>query len=135
MNYIIKTAHEWLGVPFKHQGRVKQGCDCLGLIMNLGIICKNGAKLSDYDQINYSRKIDSTILQDKLDQLLIRSEELLPGAIILVALDNIPQHLAVVCEIKPNITIVHSYIQARKVVKQHLPSTWKISRIYISSLF
>jgi len=32
---IVRQAREWLGVPYRHQGRTREGCDCLGLIVGV----------------------------------------------------------------------------------------------------
>ncbi len=123
---IIAQAHSWLGTPFKHQGRVKgKGCDCLGLLMGLGLKTKNGDAFKKFDQINYPKLLTSNILLETLDSLFIRSKKIKPGDIILIRINNWPQHLALVVEVDPEIIIIHSYLQARKVVKQHLPEEWK----------
>ena len=137
---IIDQAHAWLGTRFKHQGRIKRngqdagGCDCLGLIMGVGIKTKNGDFLQIFDQKNYSKLLTSNLLLDRLNLLLerVEFERIESGNIILIRINNWPQHLAIVTEVTPHITIIHSYIQARKVVKQYLPEEWKknIAAIY-----
>jgi len=135
-NKIINEARSWLGTKFKHQGRIKKttndsgGCDCLGLIIgvakNLHIRAKNGELLASFDQIIYPKLLTSNILQEELNKLLFEIEikDLQAGDIILLKINNWPQHLAIVSDITPHITIIHSYIQARKVVEQHFPKDW-----------
>ncbi len=135
---IIAEAHSWLGTPFKHQARVKgKGCDCLGFLMGMGLKTKNGEALKKFDQSNYPKLLTSNILLETLDSLLIISERIDPGDIILIRINNWPQHLALVVEVDPEIIIIHSYLQARKVVKQHLPEEWKqnIVAIYQGTYF
>lgn len=133
---IIANAHSWLETKFKHQGRVKisadnkGGCDCLGLIMGLNLKTKLGEDLKLFDQLEYPKLMTSNALQEQLDLLLEPSSEIRLGSVILIKINNWPQHLAVVVELKPYITIIHSYLQARKVVKQHLPKEWEVVRIY-----
>lgn len=133
---IINEAHSWLGTRFKHQGRVKisandkGGCDCLGLIMGLGLKSKLGEDLKNFDQLEYPKLITSNVLQEKLDLLLEPSKEIHLGNILLIRINNWPQHLAVVVGLKPHITIIHSYLQARKVVKQYLPEKWEMVRVF-----
>jgi hypothetical protein len=127
---LILEAHSWLGTSFKHQGRVKisandqGGCDCLGFIMGLGLFTKDQKKLQEFDQINYPRLLHSNILQENLDLLLERGDEIVTGTILLIRINNWPQHLALVVDVNPCV-IIHSYLQAKKVVKQHLPREWK----------
>ena len=33
---IIAAARAWLGVPWRHQGRTRQGVDCAGLVVLVG---------------------------------------------------------------------------------------------------
>jgi hypothetical protein len=136
---LINFAHEWIGTRFKHQGRIKisensaGGCDCLGLILGLDIYSKDGKNLKEYDLPNYPRLLKSNILQEQLDKLLPKIDKIEKGAILLIKINNWPEHLALVVETEPCV-IIHSYAQARKVVKQHLPEKWKknISAIYKS---
>lgn len=130
---IIAKAHDWIGTKFKHQGRIKKtvndsgGCDCLGLIMGLEIKTKNNLSLNLYDQTNYPKFTSSNILLDKLNLLLepIKLDDIKAGNIILIKINNWPQHLAIIVDVEPEITIIHSYAQARRVVKQYLPKEWK----------
>jgi len=141
---IIAEANSWLGTKFKHQGRIKinendqGGCDCLGFIMGLGIKTKHGNLLEDYDQSNYPKLITSNELKDKLDVLLktVPKCEIQIADILLIRIKNWPQHLALVVEKnEESVIIIHSYAQARKVVKQHLPNEWykNIVGVYRSS--
>jgi hypothetical protein len=129
---IVLEAREWIGTRFKHQGRVKKtdnhdgGCDCLGVIVNLGLRTKYGDLLYNYDQKTYPRMNNSNILLNNLDSLLEKVEfkNIQPGDLILLRINNWPQHLALISSINP-IKIIHSYIQAKKVVEHHLPEKWK----------
>lgn len=128
---LIKEARSWIGTKFKHQGRIKisqtdrGGCDCLGFILGLGIRTKTGGLLSDCDPKIYPRLLNSNLLQEKLDYLLDQKTKIEVGDIILLKINNWPQHLAIVSGIEPHITIIHSYAQAKMVVEQYLPTEWK----------
>lgn len=141
---ILEEAESWLSTKFKHQGRVKRtandlgGCDCLGFIMGLGIKTKHGELFKNYDQANYPKLITSNILLEKLNLLLdqVHINHIQAGDILLIRINHWPQHLALVVEkTNTDIIIIHSYIQARKVVKQHLPDEWykNIVAVYSSS--
>lgn len=136
---IIEEAHSWIGTRFKHQGRIKisskdkGGCDCLGFIMGLGFKTKHGNDLKEFDQQVYPKLITSNALLEQLDLLLEQTDEMALGNILLIKINNWPQHLALVVETNPEIVIIHSYLQARGVVKQRLPERWKreIVRSYV----
>jgi cell wall-associated NlpC family hydrolase len=36
LNVIVSAARSWLGVPWRHQGRTRQGVDCAGLVVLVG---------------------------------------------------------------------------------------------------
>ena len=129
---IVDRARSWIGTKFKHQGRIKKsnqdagGCDCLGLIMGLDIITKNGKPLKLFDQHCYPKLLTSNILLDQLNLLLESTEitRIQVGDLLLLRVNNWPQHLAIISAIDP-ITIIHSYIQVRKIIEQHLSEEWK----------
>ncbi|MFN8911467.1 MAG: hypothetical protein ACK5V4_01705, partial [Alphaproteobacteria bacterium] len=100
---IVKEARDWIGTPFKSQGRVKQvACDCLGLIIgvakNLNINASNGLPLSMYDQLNYNLKKQTVDLENLLESLLIKSDKLSVGSLVLIKFDAIPQHLGIISD-------------------------------------
>ena len=126
MKAIITESRSWIGTRFKHQGRIKyECCDCLGLLLGLNIYTKTGDALKSHDVTNYPKLIESNILLEHLDRLLEKTETIRPGNLLLIRVNNWPQHLAIVTEVDPHIIIVHAYVQARKVVEQHLPEEWK----------
>ena len=49
---IVAAARLWLGVPWRHQGRTRQGVDCAGLVVLVG----RALGLSDYDTSAYGRR-------------------------------------------------------------------------------
>jgi hypothetical protein len=53
-NAIIAAARSWLGVPWGHQGRTRQGVDCAGLVVLVG----RGLGLADYDTTAYGRRLE-----------------------------------------------------------------------------
>lgn len=136
---LIKDARSWIGTSYKHQGRVKKnlsnlgGCDCLGLIMGLKLKTKDNFWLKEFDLQDYPKKLSSNIMLETLDLYLNRvtNNELQIGNIILIKLGAWPQHLAIVSKLEPNICIIHSYLQARSVVEQHLSVEWLSSIVAV----
>ena len=49
---IVAAARSWLGVPWRHQGRTRQGVDCAGLVVLVG----RELGLADYDTTAYGRR-------------------------------------------------------------------------------
>lgn len=124
---IVTTAREWLGTPYKHQASLKGvGCDCVGLIKGLS----HELKLTEYDTLgasdqkynNYSQMPDSAFMREALGRWLtpIRIQDVQDGDVLFLAWVKDPQHLA----LKTDIGILHSYLQARKVVEHALDAAW-----------
>lgn len=140
---IVNEALTWLDTKFKHQGRRKKdihrhgGCDCLGLI--IGIAKKlelktiNGEDFALFDQDDYAQIINTNMLHEQMNQLLYQVDisAIQPGDLLLLRINHWPSHLAIVTQLEPLI-IIHSYIQARKIVQQLLSPEWqaKIVTVY-----
>jgi cell wall-associated NlpC family hydrolase len=141
--HIVNAARAWVGTPFHHQGRVKGiGCDCLGLIMGvaheLEIPSRQGGKLTDYDSSDYHFIHDSRLLLAGLNQHLALKgsdpEEIEAGDILLIRFDSIMMHLGIATyhETTQALAIIHSLLQARKVVEQIVPEEYfaKVVGVY-----
>lgn len=141
---IVTEARSWLGTRFAHQGRVKKtanhfgGVDCLGLLVEVARtleLKKDGKLLASYDKTDYARLPDSNQLLDTFTELLdeVPREAMQPGDILLLMHDNRPQHLAIIGNYHGgNLSIIHAYAPARKVVEHALDEAWqtKIVKIF-----
>lgn len=136
-NDIVTCARGWLGTRFHHQGRLKKtvahngGVDCLGLLVGvadeLQLTTPDGQRLSAADDTRYSHLPDTSELQRKLTSLLqeIPVEGIRHGDIVLLDINDSPQHLAIVSDWKDGFGIIHAYAQARKVVEHALDDYWR----------
>lgn len=137
---VLLNARSWLGTRFRHQGRSKKnaknpgGVDCIGLVVELskemGLTDGNGNNLKDFDKTNYSR----TGVGDSLKKVLVEyfdigdKNNIEVGDILLLKFMGQPQHVAIVGSIEGNLTMIHSYQPAEKVVEHYLTDKW-ISRV------
>lgn len=78
---LVGAARAWLGVPFRHQGRVS-ALDCLGLIA----VAHRDAGLSVVDCTDYGRQPDLARMKAALDAQLTRLKRSTPLEAGLVAL-------------------------------------------------
>jgi len=137
MNQAIVThARDWIGTRFHHQGRLKKaprhkgGVDCLGLLAGvaseLGLRGPDGALLVAKDETDYSHQPDSARLRILLSQLLkpIPPQGIIPGDVLLLRVDDSPQHLAIVSDRQDGLGIIHAYAPARAVVEHGLDDFW-----------
>jgi NlpC/P60 family putative phage cell wall peptidase len=134
---IVATARSWIGTRFHHQGRLKKtgshkgGVDCLGLLVGiadeLDLRRTDGTRLASTDETDYAHQPDSKRLKSKLAELLmpIPVGGISAGDILLLRIDDNPQHLAVVSDMADDLGIIHAYASARAVVEHQLDSWWK----------
>lgn len=93
---IADAAEEWLGVPFKWQGRVRAGCDCKGLVAGVaGELGRPEAESIEALAGGYQAKVPVGELRDGLARLLDRVSDRQPGDVLLLKVGGKPQHLAI----------------------------------------
>ncbi len=130
-NDIVNAARGWIGTRFHHQGRLKKtdthkgGVDCLGLL--IGVARELNLPLSQYDEVDYPHYPDTEKLRQKLAGCMqeIKIQDMRMGDVLLLAVDDSPQHLAIVSELAGELAIIHAYAPARAVVEHVLDSWWK----------
>jgi uncharacterized protein YijF (DUF1287 family) len=88
--------------------------------------------LSNLDPLYYPRIPESGVLQNELVKHCVEKEisQVQPGDILLFAFDNNPQHLAIVSDVQDDVTIIHAYLQARKVVEHRVDPNWQVVGCY-----
>ncbi len=123
---VAAAARAWLGVPFRHQGRSREGVDCAGLI--ICIARELGLVDAGFDVQGYSRRPDGVSL---LAACGMHCERILPagmapGDVALLRIDQHPQHLAVLAEyFAGGRSLVHAYAPARAVAETRLDEWWQ----------
>ncbi len=122
---IIKTAREWIGTPYHHQGRVKGvGCDCIGLI--IGVAHELG--LSSYNINGYSPYPDGTKLLQLFRSECLEVDNYEPGDILIFRIKKSPQHCGILAVNDWKLTIIHAY-QTTEAVREHEFSPWWRERV------
>ena len=134
---IVACARGWIGTRFHHQGRIKKtadhkgGVDCLGLLVGvaseLHINGKDGLPLALADEANYSHQPDTQRLRTQLETLLYPVEiyAIAAGDVVLLRVDDSPQHLGIISDGAPGLGLIHSYAPARAVVEHGFDDWWQ----------
>jgi cell wall-associated NlpC family hydrolase len=116
---IVAAAREYLGAPYHHQGRVKDGLDCLGLLI---VVCRD-LELPHVDRSDYGRMPEKDRLLSELREHTgreMRPHEAAQGDILVFRYLRRPRHVA----IKTDMGMIHSWADAGKVVEHGLDERW-----------
>lgn len=118
---VIDEARRWLDVPYHHQGRVRAGVDCVGLIVCTGLAL--GVFPIGYDYTNYGR-VPTGELEPALDGALVRRETLAPGCVVSIRWYEQAHHIAIVGEQAGRLTMIHSLVSMGRVREHGLAGRW-----------
>ncbi|AZL15538.1 NlpC/P60 family protein [Rickettsiales endosymbiont of Stachyamoeba lipophora] len=127
-NTIILQARTWLGTKFQHQGRIKKsandpgGVDCIGLI--IGVAHELGINIADHT--GYRRLPNQDKLLEISKNCLVEKDisTLEVSDIVLLKIDQEPQHFALIAQGVYSKTMIHSYAPLRRVVEHGLDPYW-----------
>ena len=136
MNKIVKLiaeitdrARSWTGAPFKHQGRRKDGCDCMAIPIDVGLML--GMTVRDWTR--YGRlPLGSKLYKSFAEHLLeIPKSSYEPGDVLLMTWKTEPHHTAIVVKMADgNIGIVHCHSDVGRVVEHRLDDKWRRRIVY-----
>lgn len=117
---IVSAARRYLGVRYRHQGRNRQGLDCIGLLI---CVARDVGYVAEGDRLDYSRQHNGVALRAGLDAnaVPIAVDQYKPGDILLMRFDTLPQHVAIVTDKG----MIHSFLTARRVVEHRLSDDWQ----------
>jgi cell wall-associated NlpC family hydrolase len=116
------AARAWLGVPWRHLGRSREGLDCIGLVLVAARACGIEAD----DPAPYAREPSSQRLRQELAQALdeVPIAEARPGDVLVFNLGLYAGHIGIRAE-HPHYcvpSVIHAYAPRRMVVEEPLAS-------------
>ncbi len=122
---MVAAAREYLGTPFRHQGRLLGvGVDCAGVVVHAVRSC--GIDVDDV--VGYGPTPNKGLLEQTLEShsalINVNKTEIASGDILLMSFAREPQHLAIFT----GDGIVHAYEAAGKCCEHGLDHAWR-SRI------
>jgi NlpC/P60 family putative phage cell wall peptidase len=121
---IIAAARGWIGMPFRHQGRLKGvGVDCVGLV--IGVARELG--IADVDHRTYERRPDSHTVARMLARHMRRKPDAarLPGDVLLLAAPLIPCHMGILTERDGTPSLIHAWVTAGRC-EEHVLGYWAL---------
>ena len=129
LNRVIKTAKQWVGAPYHHQGMVKHvGADCVGTVVGVGLECE--ALDVSKDEIKsfggYARTPNPKIMGRHIRRFLKPVENPSVGDIVWIHWkEGLPMHLAILSIKNDKITLIHAASEFKKVVEQEYNAQWR----------
>lgn len=108
----------YLGAPYLHKGRSRNGLDCIGLAIVVG---KDLGLLSVESEPDYGEPPDPDALRAAMDAYTVPASIDAVGSILLFRFVREPQHVA----IRTEYGIVHCYARAGRVVQTTFDASWR----------
>lgn len=120
-NQFLEIARSYLDVPFVHQGRSREGVDCVGLV--ICVAREAGLIEPTYNYSRYSYAGDPSILISELDKLLIKKtvDHKSSCDLLVFSLPNFPCHTAIYCG---GNRVIHALNTIGRVVEHRLNPAW-----------
>jgi cell wall-associated NlpC family hydrolase len=140
---VVAQARSYLGVPFWHAGRSKQGLDCIGLLA----VVAHDLEITDFDDVNYAPEPDPAYLTAVLERFAVRKWQrlepfqetngggrgagfgalsLVPGNLLQFEILSSAQHCGIYAENERGEgTVIHTYQSAGKVVEHRFDVHWQ----------
>jgi cell wall-associated NlpC family hydrolase len=124
---IIDQARTYLNVRWQHQGRSREGCDCVGLLASVG---HDLGLAVDYDtHYHHKPDLDRFLMQIAHYCDEVPKSERGPGDFLLFFMSEGSWHLGIQGEDE---TVIHSTAARRKVVEHGIDQVWahRLRRVY-----
>jgi NlpC/P60 family putative phage cell wall peptidase len=125
---IVAEARSWLGVPWRHQGWTRDGCDCVGLVRGvahaLGLFDASDDNPAHARFVGYPRQPDPPLMQAAL-ALYFTPVPLAaagPGDVLWLRFAGEPRHLAILGD---DDSVIHALESMGKVVEHRLDARWR----------
>ncbi len=115
---VAEVARSYLGCPYHHQGRVRAGIDCLGLVI---AVCHD-LGLSQLDWGGYSPTPDGQRLKSEIEKHCTALSDPEPGALLLFKIRHHPQHVGIATG--DGDRVIHAYAGVGRVSEHNLDDWW-----------
>lgn len=115
---IVRVARSFLGVKYRHQGRSREGVDCIGL----PVCVRAELGLPALDVEGYARRTTDSQMLDfcRAHMHEVQRDQLQPGD-LLVCMQGATRHMAIVADYPGGgLSIIHAHLPNKKVVECRL---------------
>lgn len=122
---VVHAAREWLDVPYHHQGRVRAGLDCVGVLIVTGRAL--GLFPPAFDFTRYGRS-PVGLLDALLAEHLVPLPAPEPGAVVAIRWVSAMHHVGIVGDAPGYLTLIHS-LETHGGVREHRMGPWHAERV------
>lgn len=122
---VVDEARSWEGVPFLHQGRSRNGIDCVGyfavLLHHFGILPDDLR-----NNPSYGRVPNSSEFIDTIEKYCTKVENPEPAALVVIKWPGakFPSHAAIIEGKMERPNIIHAYQKVGRVVRVGYREPW-----------
>lgn len=114
---VVNEARSWLGVPWRHLGRNRQGVDCVGLL----VVVARALRISEHDDTSYPRRPDGSFLRRFGEVMQAKPlKEAADGDVLVFAHRDHPGHCGIRATRFGRPSLIHSHARRRHVIEEEL---------------
>ncbi|MFO1156618.1 MAG: hypothetical protein U1E43_07565 [Rhodospirillales bacterium] len=112
---VVSAARSYLGVRWRHQGRTRDGLDCVGLL----VLVARDLSVSDYDHRAYARapQAEGFLEHFAANMPRVPLPSVLPGEVVVFADQVYPCHCGIVSQRFGARYLIHASAQLRQVAE------------------
>ena len=114
---VVSAARGWLNTRWRHQGRTREGIDCIGLPV---VVCK-ALGLSNYDVTTYGREPDSAAFLPHFvagGGVRVNPKDQKDGDVAVFHQRGYPCHCGILATWRGQRSVIHSSMKERRVVEE-----------------
>ncbi len=119
---LVAEARTYLNVRWQHQGRSREGVDCVGL----PIVCATALRGIAFAHPDYGRTSEDETMVALCRQYLVpvARTDMQPGDVVVLGFER-QRHMAMLGDYPGGgLSMIHAYLPNRKVVEARLDSVW-----------
>ena len=117
---VVNEARSWVGVPFRHQGRDRNGVDCVGL--PIVVLHSLGAVGDDFEIRDYARLPHHGTLEQRLVAHCTPLPRAVPGCLIAIQWQRTLAHVALYTDTD---TLIHALERHQAVIEHGFRGLWR----------
>jgi cell wall-associated NlpC family hydrolase len=117
---VVEEARRWVGVPFRHQGRDRNGVDCVGL--PIVVLQALGAVPEGFEILDYPRHPFTGDLKQRILKHCTPLPGFVPGCLVGIKWQRTLAHVAIYTHAD---TLIHALENRKTVIEHGFRGLWR----------